>query len=771
MLRRIARCAAAFVLPAVAPLSEPAAQQQSTGTLPPVEVFATSPLVGSGVDRDTVPASTYVFRSDDLRRTGMPDLLGSLNNQVGGVALSNASGNPFQPTLYYHGFAGSPLQGTPQGLAVYVNGMRFNQPFGDTVDWDLLPGNAIDQLNMEGSNPVYGLNALGGSVNVQMKNGFTYQGKDLGLSGGSFGQRQGEFEYGQKSGSFATYVAGSVLHQDGWRDFQSTDIQKIFGDVGWRNSNAEFHFSVTGAHSELNGPGTAPVELLAVAPSAQFTAPNQITNRYAAVNLSGTVDFSDTISLQALVYYRYLRQDVNNGNAPNDTPCDDGSGFLCSDSGVSTTYGGAPIPDFLNGGPYSELDTQTTSTHAYGASGQITNTGTVLGRRNHFVGGLAFDGSRTQFNAVSYVGGITYYTRQFVGPGIVIDEPGQNSPVSVGISNATYGIYLTDTLNVTDRLAVTASGRFNATFVDLSDHNGGDLNGSHSYLHFNPAAGLSYQFAPWLTVYGGYAVANRAPTPAELSCASPANSCSLANFFVGDPDLRQVVSQTFEAGFRGTLKPSAKASFRYSVGLFRSDLTDDIAFVNSTTSGRAFFANIGTTRRQGVDTDLRYQDERWLAYLSYSFIDATYQSSFVEAAGSNPAADANGNLTIVPGNHLPGIPMHQVKAGAYYKVTDKWTVGATAVAASSVYLFGDEANRFPPIPGYVTLGLNTSYQVLPNLQLFAWAENLTNHYYFNYGSFSPTGSVFLAQAPNATATASYSPAAPLGIFAGLRLKF
>ena len=211
--------------------------QQSATTLPMVEVIAPSPLIGSGIDRNSVPAATHVLNSKDLRRQGVPDLLESLHLEVSGVNLDSASGNPFQPTLYYRGFAASPLQGTPQGLAVYVNGMRFNQPFGDTVDWDLIPSNAIDRLDVEGSNPVFGLNALGGSVNVQLKNGFTYHGGEFSLSGGSFGQREGEFEWGYRTDPVAVYLAGTTLHQDGWRDLQSSDLQNIFGDLGWRTAH------------------------------------------------------------------------------------------------------------------------------------------------------------------------------------------------------------------------------------------------------------------------------------------------------------------------------------------------------------------------------------------------------------------------------------------------------------------------------------------------------------------------------------------------------
>ena len=246
-----------------------------------------------------------------------------------------------------------------------------------------------------------------------------------------------------------------MLHQNGWRDLQSTDLQNIYGDVGWRSERAELHLNITAAHSVLNGPGTSPVELLAVAPAAQFTAPNQISNQYAAVSLNGSVDVTDTTSVQALAYYRYFLQRVTNGNAPNDTPCTDGSGLLCFDRGFSTTLGGAFIPDFLNGGPYSELDNQTTNTNAYGASVQVTNTNDLFGLKNHFVAGVSFDGAQTMFSAASFIGGLTPLDRVFIGPGVVIDEPGTNSPVRVGDLQRHIRVYIADTLNLTPQLAVT----------------------------------------------------------------------------------------------------------------------------------------------------------------------------------------------------------------------------------------------------------------------------------------------------------------------------
>ncbi|MDD2705044.1 MAG: TonB-dependent receptor, partial [Acidocella sp.] len=154
----------------------------------------------------------------------------------------------------------------------------------------------------------------------------------------------------------------------------------------------------------------------------------------------------------------------------------------------------------------------------------------------------------------------------------------------------------------------------------------------------------------------------------------------------------------------------------------------------------------------------------------YSFISATYGSSFVEQTNS-PTADANGNVTVNKGSYLPGIPQHLFKFGARYWLTPKWRIGLTGTAQTSSYLYGDEANQNKPLPGYVTLNLDTQYQVTKNLQIFGNIDNFTDTKYYNYGTFSKIGEVYVAQAPNYDNPRSYALAAPVAVIGGVKLTF
>ncbi len=757
----------------------------------------TSPLSNSGINISTWPQNVQMFTAKDIEVNGVPNLAAGLDKKATGVNLVNSQANPYQPTILYHGFEISPIQGTPAGLSVYVNGARFNQPFGDIALWSSLPADAIETLSLEDGNPVFGLNALGGAINVQMKNGFLYHGGEAEVSGGSFDHIEGNVQYGKQAGDTAMYVDASATHEAGWRDLQSSDLQNFYGDLGWRGPHAELHFNAAFGNSTLNGPGTVPVELLAADRAAQFTGPNGIADRSARLGATLNARMTADTSVQAVVYYSYLLEHLYNGNGPNDLPCGPGpdENYLCQGgpgNPVSTGLGGAPIPNFAPNANaygyygYSQLDLNTTNTNGYGASVQITNKTPLFGLQNHAIMGLGYDGGFTKYDAEAYDGGITD-TRVFTtpggipNPGYIIDEPG-TVPVGVVVRNAYYGAYASDTLSLTDALAITAGARYNIANIALHDQDqpdpnapGAGLTGRHYFSHFNPAIGATYDITPLLTLYGGFSEANAAPTPAELSCASPEDSCSLANFLSGDPDLKQIVTRTAEFGLRGASTGPGGSILGYNADYYHSTTNDDIEFLQSPFNpiGSGYFSNVGNVLRSGFDIGAHLDAAAWHVYASYSRTNATYGTGFIEQS-NNPGADADGNITVQKGNRVPGIPENLFKFGADFDVTRKWTIGFSATAQSSTYLYGDEANLTKPLPGYFTADITTSYQVTPRLRVFGSIQNVTDTKYYQYGTFSPTGlagGVYVAQAPNYSNPRSYSIAAPVAAMGGVRLTF
>jgi outer membrane receptor protein involved in Fe transport len=748
--------------PAVAPVAE----------LPNVNIVAQAPLVGTGIDVSKVPSATSVQTGQDIVRLGIPDYLGALDRNIPGVTLDQTSGNPFQPDLLYRGFTASPLAGSNEGIAVYVNGARFNSPFGDLVNWDLIPDEAIDRVDLEGSNPVYGLNALGGSLNVRMKNGFTYNGGEFTAYGGSFGRIGANFEYGVRSGNSAAYIAGDTIHDDGWRDKSSSDLHRIFGDIGWRNEDTEAHVSITGAITDLNGPGTTPVQLLDVDRSAEFTSPNVTHNKYLSLNANISHDLNDTTTLQAVAYYSNYSQRLVNGNTPDFQPCD-ASGGLCEGDGVTplTDRNGAQIPDFLNGGPYSELDTNSIDTNAFGAALQASDDRDVLGHTNNFLIGVSYDGGVSEFDGNTLAGGLTA-DRSFTGPEVSVDQSDLSiAPVRVQSTNSYGGIYFSDVFDVTKRLSATVSGRYNMAQIDLDDQIGTTGSGNHSINRFNPGAGLTFKILPNVSVYGSYSEANRAPTPAEFSCADINSPCTLANFFTGDPNLKQIVAHTFEAGLRGVAQPFPGGRLTWDADLYRTDTDDDIIFSPSYIIGRDFFQNIGSTRREGAEASVGLAYGALSATLEYAYTQATFQSAFALDSSLNPGADANGQIHVVPGDRLPGIPAQQLKGNVSYRLTKQWTVGAHAIASSGQVLFGDEANLTPRTGSYFVLNLDTQYQLTPHVELFALLDNVTDTKYATYGTFSDVTSIPIAQVPNASNTRALDPGAPIAVYGGVRVTF
>ena len=407
---------------------------------------------------------------------------------------------------------------------------------------------------------------------------------------------------------------------------------------------------------------------------------------------------------------------------------------------------------------------------------QATNTDKLMGHDNHFVVGGSFDYGVTNFVASAEIG-VIQPNYVVAGSGLYLGPSGNpvsDGPVALTTTNAYTGVYAIDTFDVTSNLSVSAGGRFNLANIRLEDQLGGGLSGNSSYSRFNPMIGATYRFNNGVTAYAGYSEANRAPTPLELGCADPVHPCILASFLVSDPALKQVVSRTFEAGLRGSHDYGESfGTLGWRLGGFRTQNQDDILNVpDPLQQGFGYFQNVGATRRQGLEVAADFKAPRFSVYASYAYVDATFLNS-VQLGSNSPFADANGNIQVVPGNHIPMVPRHRLKLGGDYSITDDLKIGADVIAVGSQFFAGDASNQFSQLPAYAVVNADISYQVTKNVQIYARAENLFDNRYYTYGTFFDT-----TQIPNFgngggafSDPRSLSPAQPRSIYAGLKATF
>jgi len=756
----------------------PAAAARVNRTVPRLMIYPTTPVPGGGIDPEKVPASVNVVDASQIKQTGSLNVSDALQKYVPGIIVNEVAGNPFQPDVQFRGFVASPVSGTPQGLAVYQNGVRVNEAFGDTVNWDLIPTAAIKSVTVVTNNPAFGLNALGGAVNVQMKDGFNYHGAEIDTMGGSFGRIQSSAQWGKQIDNFAVYGALEGLHDNGFRNFSASDVRRFYGDVGYRNDGNEFHLNMGAADNHFGAAATVPAELLQQYWGATYTTPQTSENRVGYLNLTGKVEATPSWTIDGSAHVRIFDQKTQDGNPTGTQPCTADPTLLCYGDGSTPANGlsGAQLsnPFGLNA-VLGENDRTTTHSTTTGLSLQATNNDKLFGHDNHFVVGASLDYSVTRFTASAELG--------TVGPDYVVSGSGiflgpSGSPISIGpvdlrATNQYTGLYALDTFDVTKAFSLTAGGRFNVANIRLEDQIGTSLNGSDTYTRFNPIIGGTYKITSELTAYAGYSEANRAPTPLELGCADPAHPCIIAAFLVSDPPLKQVVSRTVEAGLRGS-KDLNIGTLGWKLGGFRAKNTDDILAIPSpVVQGFGYFQNVGSTRRQGVEAEVNLKSATLQLYASYALVDARFLDALQVGSNSPIAVQNGGTVQILPGNRIPAIPRNRIKAGFDYSITDAFKVGGDALYVSSQYFVGDESNQEPRLPGYAVFNLHTSYQIDKTFQIYARADNIFDNRYATYGTFFDKTALpnFANGGANFTDPRSLSPARPRAFYAGLKATF
>lgn len=713
-------------------------------SLPKVEVVDTSPLPGLGTPLQDVPANVQIHPSRDLDAQRPTHLVDYLEHNVTGVTINAAQGNPYQPDVSFRGFTASPLLGLPQGLSVFQDGVRINEPFGDVVNWDLIPPSAISSLQViPGTNPAFGLNTLGGALSIHTKSGLTNTGGAIQTQGGSFGRQATEFEQGGRGENWHYYLTGNLARERGWAEHNPSQVQQFFGKVGYVSGQTTLDVSLTLADNTLEGTQTLPQSMAGNIRQA-YTFPDVNRNKLNALNIKGSQVLSDSLFLDANVYVRQYRNQNTSSNVNGD-------------------YDG--ITNLVE----AHNDRSTIEQDSYGLGLQLTRLGELAGLRNQLQVGASADLGTARYRQESQDASFTA-SRDTVGTGAY--TPNTNARTD----NGYYGLFFLDTLTLDDRWALTLAGRYNLAHVRIADQSGSapDLNGDHTFVRFNPAVGLNYNPTSTFTAYASYNEGMRAPTPIELTCANPSAPCKLPNNFLSDPPLNMVVARTVEFGLRG----KSGRVFSWSGALYRTELADDIQFISSRGSGTntGYFQNVGTTLRQGFELALARDWTRTHLSVRYAYLDATYQTRFVANSPANSSADGSGNITVMPGHQIPGLPRHMLKLRLSQDIEPQWNIGISAQVSSGVYARGDENNQDAAgmIGGYGVVNLDTRYQLSRQLELFARVNNLFDRTYANFGTlgnnaFTGANQTFNGASPAHEQFLGYG--APRGAWAGLRYRW
>jgi len=800
-----------------------------------VEIIGTTPLPGIGQPRNQVAAPVQTANSAGIERSGALDLGEFMNRRLGSVHVNEMQGNPFQMDVSYRGYTASPLLGTAQGLSVYLDGVRMNQPFGDVVSWDLIPRAAIASIVlMPGSNPLFGLNTLGGALSVQTKNGASDPGTALQATVGANRRRALEFEHGGANAQGPNqglnwYLTGNLFKERGWRDDSPSAVRQLFGKLGWQNRATDLKLTLAHADNDLTGNGLQELGLLARDRASVYTKPDQTSNRSTLVNLVASHSVNDTVQMSGNLYYRAIRTATFNGDI-NEDALDQSvyqpdaaeraalaaagySGFPTSGATAANT----PFPSWrcigqmlLNDEPAGTCNGVINRTASiqrnHGVSGQLTWLGTLAGQRNRLVMGAAYDASRTHFTQSSQLGyllpdrsiaGVNAFGDGVSG-GDVNGQP-YDTRVDLAGRIRTWSVLASDTLSIADKLHLTLSGRYNTTSIANRDriHAAGDsasLSGDHRFARFNPAAGLTYSPTRTLNAYAGYSQSSRAPTAIELGCANPEQPCKLPNAMAGDPPLKQVLTRTAEVGVRG----GAAAGVQWNGAVFSARNRDDLLFVADNQAGFGYFKNFGQTRRRGLELGLNGRVNAFNLGAQYTLLDATFQSAETVNGSSNSSNDTaaagekgrEGRIAITPGERIPLIPRQMLKLFVDYTLSPAVVFNASMVSVSRLRARGNENNGHQPdgsfylgqgySAGYAVFNLGASVRLAPSWQLLAHVNNVFDTRYNTAAQLGPAGfdanGNFVARpfAGNDAAvrhSTFYAPGAPRLAWAGLRYSF
>ncbi len=684
--------------------------ERASNELESVEVFAPAPLPGLGVNINQVPANIQTIDARRIEKSHPVDSSEAMERNLGSVNINDTQGGPMQADVNFRGFTASPVLGTPQGISVFVDGVRVNETFGDTVNWDLIPPSAIARITVvPGSNPVFGLNTLGGALAVSTKSGFEFPGTSATVQDGSWGRKTAEVTSGGHGDVLEYLAAGRVSNDDGWAEHNPSHLRQLFTKVGYQPGDTDIDLSLTYADNYAQGNQNIPLSFFND-PRQIYSYPDWQQNKLWFANLQLAQTLTAQRLLSADIYVRSVRSTIFNSNVNNN--------YDPTQLMAGSNWPGNNVLDGID-------------QDRVGASVQLSGVMLLWGHRNTLTAGAALDHGLVDFTQFNQNAAVLPDRSTFSSQPVVLQTRLHSTEDNTGL-------YATDLVELSKTVDLTIAGRFNRANLHLRDQLGTALNGDHGFGRFNPAIGVNFAPAPNMTTYASYNEGMRVPTPIELTCADPAAPCSLPNAFNADPALRAVISKTAEIGARGNINKD----LTWSSALYRSVLQDDIQFISSgggaTSAG--YFQNVGQTRRQGAEFSLAGTLDAFHWRLNYAYIEASFQTPLILNSPANSTAQplrcaTCGDILVQPGDRLPGIPRQIAKIGMDYASGERWGASLDVIAQSSTFARGDENNRdaHGAVPGFAVVNCNAQLALSKRITLFAKVDNVFDRLYSSFG--------------------------------------
>jgi iron complex outermembrane recepter protein len=703
----------AFLTMATAPRStevRAADPGEPTVALPPVLVTAPVPL-SEGLPRNWVPSAVDSVRGRDARE-GRPAVLPDALERYPGVTLQNEQGNPFQPDLSLRGFTASSVTGLPQGVSVFLDGVRLNEPTVEEVNFDLIPLDDVKSIEViRGPSVLFGRNTLGGAINIVTRRGEPTREIVPELDAGSFGRQRYRLRASGEARPLDYHISLTHLQEDGYRDFTSSRLSRGFAKLGAHAGDLDAAVSYQYSNNRIKQAGSLPQRDLGRDRTANFTAGDFYAPELHLAIVNARYRLADHVIIEGNTFVRDLSVEQFNVNAA------------------------AENSRLLN------------HTRSVGGRIQTSYDRPLFGHDNVLIAGAEF----SRHDVTSR----TFQESQEV----------RSLEASLADEQDAAGAYIQDSLAAARGFAgprssvvLTVAGRWDLLRHRIDDRLGGPSGGTHTFQRVNPRAGINVNLNEHVGAFLSYGEGFRAPAFLELTCAGPGAVCPGLQVGVApDPPLKAVKARTYEVG----VYAQPVAWLDLTATAYRSDVQDDIFAVAPTGTTGVFFQNIGSTRRQGVEASARGRAGSALdLYLNYAYTEATFEDR-VDLATPLPP----GGQTVAAGRSFALVPRHRVNAGLIYRPWPWLGLSLDARYVSSQFLRGDEVNRQAPLPGFWVMdaGITTKNR---GVEAFLKVNNVLDNRYESFGTFAPN-----ARQVGAPVERFLTPAAPIHVLAGVSYAF